>query len=155
MPINRQAKGKDAEREVANELNVALNGILVTLGVPLPQVPYIQRNQNQSAVGGKDLTGTFDLCIEIKRQETLSVNTWWAQCLAAARRNGEKPVLIYRQNRQAWAVVMEVGLLIPAVGEGCLESTLVTQATIPWNSFMQWFRRYAHVMVETGRLPKL
>ena len=102
MGINIRAKGAGGEREICDVLNSIIQDTMRILKFPPKEVEAagrtVQRNQNQSAVGGNDLTNTFGLSIEVKRQEQLAINTWWAQCLAAANRNNEHPVLLYRQN---------------------------------------------------------
>ncbi len=112
MPINVRAKGQTGEREVATMLNDIVKQVRVKYGYPVlndNDLPF-QRNQNQSAVGGDDLTNPYGLAIEVKRQEGLSVNTWWNQCLASALRSNGKAILIYRQNRKPWRVCM-MGML--------------------------------------------
>jgi hypothetical protein len=108
VAINIRAKGQTGEREIADMLNYIVYKLMKELKFPeqecLKGISTIQRNQNQSAVGGNDLTNCFGLSIEVKRQEQLSVNTWWKQCITAADRNNEMPVLIYRQNRKSWHV---------------------------------------------------
>ncbi len=104
--INIRTKGQTGERELADRLNAIVNKVLIKLGIPLPPKPIIQRNQNQSAVGGSDLTNPFQLAIEVKRQEGLSINTWWAQCLKSANETKTLPVLIFRQNNQKWRVML-------------------------------------------------
>lgn len=138
MGINVRTKGQTGEREVAQALNSIVRAVLTARGLPPPPVDPIQRNQNQSAVGGGDLSNTFGLSIEIKRQEALSVNTWWAQCVAAAERNNEIPVLVYRINKGKWQVVLMVELpLWSAPGEN--KTHTVVRATIGWQEFLQWF----------------
>lgn len=106
MAINIRQKGQTGEREIADMLNFIIYKQMQELGFPedecLKGMTTVQRNQNQSAVGGNDLTNCLGLSIEVKRQEQLSVGTWWKQCVAAADRNNELPVLLYRQNRKPW-----------------------------------------------------
>lgn len=144
MPsINVKNKGANGEREIAATLNDIVKGVLKELGYDVPGHDIIQRNQNQSAVGGNDLSNTFGLSIEVKRQEALSVNTWWAQCVAAAGRNAETPVLIYRQNRKAWHVVMNAEVPLPAATSGTLSRACkLCRVTITYDDFQSWFREY-------------
>ena len=81
--MNIRTKGRAGEREVAkmlndivSDVNRELNNVVIKGSVAAQ--PF-QRNQNQSAVGGHDLSNPFGLAIEVKRQETLSINTWWEQ----------------------------------------------------------------------------
>lgn len=140
MAIHAQNKGKEGEREVARVMNAIILELLKKHDLPIPERDVVQRNQNQSAVGGSDLSNTFGLCVEIKRQEQLSVNTWWKQTLEAARHNGETPVLIFRQNHKPWRVVTMAWLPLPA-GDGSWASTNA-RVEFDWDTFQQWFREW-------------
>jgi hypothetical protein len=114
--IDIRAKGQIGEREIADMLNPIVNKVREELSLPALEKPQVQRNQNQSAVGGCDLTGTFCFAIEVKRQEQLSINTWWAQCVKSAGERKEIPVLLFRQNaapgqRTKWRCITTVELL--------------------------------------------
>lgn len=132
--INIRAKGQEGEREIARAMNSIVESVLTKHGITIPDKPVIQRNQNQSAVGGSDLTNPFGLAVEVKRQEQLSINTWWKQCCAAAIADGAIPVLVYRRNKQAWSIVM---LVDAPLGDGSHVSGI--RAEITWDSFLQWF----------------
>lgn len=116
MAINIRQKGASGERELATELNMLINVVRLQLGMPVAVEPIVQRNQNQSAVGGCDLVGTFGFAIEVKRQENLSINTWWKQCLKSAEDLEEVPVLIFRQNGKKWRVILLADVPVPGTG---------------------------------------
>jgi hypothetical protein len=143
LMINVRQKGASGEREIAVALEAIIRKVMVAGGVPTPLTPIVQRNQNQSAVGGSDLTNTFGLAIEVKRQENLSVNTWWKQCELSAQRNNELPVLVYRQSRKPWKVVQFVWLQLPNgqhqrhVGE------------VSWDAFLAWFELWVKGQLNT------
>ena len=143
MPLNIRTKGQNGEREIANELDLIIKTVLNELNIPLPRINIIQRNQNQSAVGGSDLSNVFDLSIEVKRQETLNINTWWKQCIKSAERNNHIPILIFRQNRKSWRVVMN-GLL--NVGNKQIQ----TRVEIEYEDFKYWFYLYSKQQFENG-----
>lgn len=108
MKINVRHKGQSGEREVAKILNDVVDDVRHQMGLPKHSTknkPF-QRNQNQSAVGGADLTNPFSLEIEVKRQENLSVERWWRQTLCAADRSGGIPILMFRQNNKSWRIMM-------------------------------------------------
>ena len=97
-------KGKRGEREVINEvLQPVVNKVYSEFGV---EPPLLQRNTLQSDRGGYDLVGLDWFAPEVKRQETLNISGWWAQCKAQAK-PGQIPVLLYRQNHKCWKVVMK------------------------------------------------
>lgn len=148
MALHAQNKGKEGEREVARTLNSIILPLLEKHGLPTPERDIVQRNQNQSAVGGSDLSNTFGLCIEIKRQEQLSINTWWKQVVEAARHNNETPVLIFRQNRKAWRVIL-TGML-PLDAEGWAGATTSARVEIDWATFQQWFYYWVDRKIANG-----
>ena len=98
MTINVRQKGQEGEREIAKILNQIVATVQAERQLPKYETrdELFQRNQNQSAVGGSDLSNPMGLEIEIKRQEALSVNTWWKQCVESAARTGGVPVLMFR-----------------------------------------------------------
>jgi hypothetical protein len=146
LGINIRTKGQNGEREVALELNLIIRAVLTVLGMFVPDFDIVQRNQNQTAVGGNDLSNTFGLSIEVKRQETLQIETWWKQCEAAANRNNEMPVLIYRQNRQKCRVVTYGWLQVSD------DMQKLTQARIEmsWDDFKLWFYQLVKFKLENG-----
>ncbi|QJI53337.1 endonuclease [Alteromonas phage vB_AcoS-R7M] len=142
MPINVRTKGQTGEREVAKILNDIVNEQRELWGYPELAVEdyYFQRNQNQSAVGGDDLTSPMPLAFEVKRQEKLSVNTWWKQCTASANRTGYIPILIYRQNRKPWKVRMYATIPVEVSGyRGALYNNPVE---LDLDTFKAWFTEY-------------
>lgn len=141
MAINIRAKGQDGEREIATAMNEYVDTFCHKRGFKFPEKPLVQRNQNQSAVGGSDLTNPFNLCIEVKRQEQLSINTWWNQCLVASKEFGGIPILIYRQNKQKWRVIMY--LHSPQTNQWI-------RSEINWEAFCDWFYTYISLQYDKG-----
>lgn len=141
MPINIRQKGAEGERQVATALNAVVAEVAIASGLPIPVKPSFQRNQNQSAVGGSDLTNPFKLCIEVKRQEQLSVNTWWKQCLIAQRDFGGIAILIFKQNREKWRVIMFTK---------CELTGLQLRSEITWECFLEWFAVYLKLEIQRG-----
>jgi len=108
----------------------------------------VQRNQNQSAVGGGDIS-CFGLAFEVKRQETLAIPEWWRQACASAERNNEEPILIYRQNNKAWHVVMNT--FIP-MGNQRMQQV---RATIDIEAFKIWFSNWAEYKIAAGEIDRI
>lgn len=158
MGINVVEKGKEGERQVARALNAALLKVLVKMQWPEEDIPrmsmVIQRNQNQSAVGGCDLNNVFGLAIEVKRQETLSIEAWWRQCVEAAGRNREFPVLCYRQNHGQWHVMMYAALSLPMINEGNQFASLPARVTVGWDVFLDWFALWVERKLMNGDYPR-
>lgn len=150
MGIDVRAKGQQGEREIADMLNYGIYSAMKRMGYPesdcLRGMRTVQRNQMQSAVGGNDLTNCFGLSIEVKRQETLAVPQWWKQTVAAASRNGEVPVLIYRQNRKAWHVRTRMWLPLDPLGGA--QVAVIAETDI--GSFAQWFGLWVEKALKNG-----
>lgn len=105
------AKGKNGERDIAKRLNEAVKAVYEANGLDWDdEFPQVQRNQNQSAVGGDDLVGTYNFSIEIKNHANPSPNVWWKQAVASAARTGRQPVVIYKIPRVGWRVIMGGGI---------------------------------------------
>lgn len=153
MGINIRQKGANGEREIYNTLNPIIQSVMKDMGFPDEQVikaaNCVQRNQNQTAVGGNDLVNCFGLSIEVKRQEQLSVNTWWVQCRAAAERNSEIPVLIYRQNHKSWRVVTYGFLPLPD------NKQIRIRAEFCWEEFLMWFTQHVTMKLKSGYQVRL
>jgi hypothetical protein len=151
MVLNARTKGANGEREIADMLNFIIYKTMKDLGYPeqdcLKAMTTVQRNQNQSAVGGNDLTNVLGLSVEVKRQETLSVPAWWRQTVAAAERNKEVPVLIYRQNRKPWHVRTLVWVQVP--GPVCFGQVQVV-GEMDIDSFKGWFGEWVKQSLITG-----
>lgn len=153
MGINIRQKGAEGEREVIKLLTPIIVDVMKELSCPQETIDaalkMVQRNQNQSAVGGNDLSNTFGMSIEVKRQEQLSVNTWWKQCVEAALRNNELPVLIYRQNRKPWKIRTYGFLHVPKDGSELWGSM---QAIVEFDedTFKQWFRLWVRGKILSG-----
>lgn len=149
MGINIRQKGQEGEREIQRVLEPIVRKVLERNGITLPEKAIIQRNQNQSAVGGSDLSNTFGLAIEVKRQEALSINTWWAQCATAAKDNDEWPVLLYRQNGKKWRCVTLLWLHLPAGAQR------QGRAEFDMDTFLAWFEEWVERKVQQGEVPRV
>lgn len=148
MGINIRQKGQNGEREVQQALEEIVRRVLVHCGQAVPEKAIVQRNQNQSAVGGSDLSNTFGLSIEIKRQEQLAINTWWKQCVTSAEESKEFPVLLYRQSRKPWKCVTWSDL--PLFINGDMQPGIKVRVELAWEDFLQWFELWVHNMVKSG-----
>lgn len=152
MGINIRQKGATGEREVVKMLNGIIRDVMVTLNFDEDKIiaatDSVQRNQNQTAVGGNDLTNTFGLSIEVKRQEQLALGTWWAQTCAAANRNNELPVLLYRQNRKPWKVRTFAWLNLPDDKGGWTTHQAVVDFDV--EQFKNWFTEWVRNRLQAG-----
>lgn len=156
MGIDIRKKGAGGETEIAHALELIIRAQMHLLGIAAPAISIVQRNQNQSAVGGSDLTNTFGLSVEVKRQEALAVNTWWKQCEASAKPNNEAPVLLYRQNGKKWKCVMYGEALLPwKSGSSVVSSSVRVLMEISWDQFLNWFEHWVRAKLEMGERPRV
>ena len=146
--VNGRTKGHSAERDVARDLNKIIDDVREQKGRPRSENEpvQVQRNQMQSAVGGDDLTGTFDFSIEVKRCETLAIDKWWQQCVKSAARSGKCPVLLYKQNRKPWRCVMMAYVQAPSVFvDGVTKLAKVpTRVDFAYDDFLKLFGDVAY-----------
>lgn len=154
MGINVRQKGASGEREVAKMLNDIITSVMTAMAFPPDQIEAaakcVQRNQNQTAVGGCDLSNVFGMAVEVKRQENLSVPAWWRQCVASAERNNELPVLIYRQNRKPWRVRTYAWLALPGSEPSSYNRQAMIVAEFDEDTFKSWFRSWVQGRLEQG-----
>lgn len=155
--INIRAKGAEGEREVIRMLTPIIKEVMKEMDFAEELIrdadQMVQRNQNQSAVGGCDLTNVFGIAVEVKRQETLSVNTWWKQCVTSAQRNNELPLLIYRKNRQAWRIRTFGFLHVPHHEGGWTGHQSVIE--LEEEDFKSWFKQWVRAKILTGHEVKI
>ena len=141
MGINVLVKGKQGEREAIKFLQPTIDKVYGEFGLEAPQ---LFRNQNQSALGGYDLDGLPWIALEIKRQEQLNLNAWWAQVNKAVKGN-QAPVVMFRQNRKQWRFLVESWLHTGGSGH------IKARAEITKESFTEWFelRLRHHIRLES------
>ena len=153
MTLNSRNKGANGEREVVRLMNEIIAKVLAADEwddvVKATALGCIQRNQAQSAVGGHDLNGVFGMSVEIKRVENLQIEKWWQQCVSQSERNGEHPVLLYRQNHQPWRCLTLGHAPLPG---GRLSSMRVQMEEA---AFMVWFHQWVYYKMRSGDLPRL
>ena len=94
MVVHSRNKGKAGEREAAELLRHVTGR-------------NIQRKVRQHD-GDSDLVGLEPWCIEVKRNETLPIRTFWLQAVVQAEKVGGQPLLLFRRNRQPWRAVWSV-----------------------------------------------
>jgi len=61
----------------------------------------IQRKLGAAREGGSDIEWD-GWSIEVKRAERLAIVKWWKQCVDQAFKEGNKPLLCWKQNRTLW-----------------------------------------------------
>lgn len=152
MAIHVADKGKEGERELVRILAAVIERVIADNAYDPDTVATLraapQRNQNQSAEGGGDIN-LLGISFEVKRQEQLSVNTWWRQCCVSAQRNKDVPVLVYRQNRREWHVVMMAHLYVSPTMQ------LPTRVTTDMHALEVWFYQWVKERVRLGEMPRV
>ena len=119
MKINSRNKGRTGEYEFARYLQEIFD---------LPQPP--ERNIEQVRDGGYDFL-VKPFIFEVKRQQTLNLNSWWWQVSMAAqewvlsRKIGYsyQRVVAYRQNRKPWNFLISTSNLTPPQDTGFIQLT--------------------------------
>lgn len=86
-----------------------------------------ERNLDQTRAGGTDVIYP-PFAFEVKRRETLSLQSWWVQAKIAADKLDLEPVVAFRQNRKPWE------FLVSAQHIGCEKGYIRLSETI----FKQW-----------------
>lgn len=89
-------KGANAEREVCRLLSDEL-------GVK------VERTLDQARAGGADCLSVKGFAIEVKRRESLSRPTWWAQAVQQGVKAGAEPLVLYRRSREPWQAMVKAG----------------------------------------------
>jgi hypothetical protein len=154
MAAKASTKGKTGEQQVATILRAQIDRFLqnnpgLDSSVVSQLAKVVQRNLNQSSSGGGDIN-LFGLSIEVKRQEGLSVNTWWAQAVASAARNNDTPVLMFRQNHKAWRIMLNGALLF---NNNC--SMQFARVEIELDDFTEWFYNWASCKINEGLIDRV
>jgi hypothetical protein len=109
--INSRAKGKSGERE-----------LILVLRELLPEYAAdFERNLEQTRGGGHDILGLPGWAIEVKRYGKVSqadLKGFWSQACEQARKDGGRPALAYREDRQDWRVIVRsFDMQMPAMAE--------------------------------------
>ena len=104
MAINSRNKGRKGELEAAHLLQ-----------------KYGYEARRTAQVCGKDqadVEGVDGLHIEVKRQETVSIEKWLQQSERDAEYTGGVPIVLHRRNREAWKVTLRADDFFKIWGEG-------------------------------------
>jgi len=128
-----QNKGKRGEREVKDNFVATMEGV-EALKSKTGVSSFVKRNTTQSDRGGDDIVGIPLISVEVKRHETLALNTWWKQAVDQANKLRLQPVLVYRQSRKPWRVQTYAVLCQPG-----RSSTQWNRVDIELSDFLTWY----------------
>jgi hypothetical protein len=129
--INARSKGQRGERQVVKLLQVVVDRVRVSRGLP-PIV--LQRNALQAHLGGEDIHGLDGFSVEVKWQEIGYSPAWWQQCLTQAERSKASPILFFRASQQKWSIKFRAFVNTP-LDRDQIEMDLVTNI----DDFIEWF----------------
>lgn len=150
MSINVRSKGQRAERQVIGVLQPVVNEVYMSLGCPIEQVPRLQRNTLQSDIGGFDIVGLDWIALEVKHQEKLECSKWWQQTVRQAK-NGQEPILMYKQNNVRFRVMLHGQIAIHrSHAETGRRKKVRTVVDIPLDVFLLYFRERVYSELTNG-----
>lgn len=129
-------KGARGEREVRDLLQPIVDNAYRAVGREPPQLK--RTSSMQADGGGSDIHGIDWLALEVKRCETLQLDTWWQQCLYQAKA-GQVPVLLYRRNGTKWRARMLIQTAVLPV---------VVLADISIDDFRAWLSHALRVYLQ-------
>jgi hypothetical protein len=138
--INSKHKGRRGEQEVAILLRGWINEVYEELGLPLADMPKIERNLMQvggmhRSVGQQDLIGLDWIAVEVKRVENeggYQMREWWEQAKSQAH-GAQEPILFWRLNGRTWNIKMYAFMM---AGDTKIRAPVV----ITDNIFAVWFK---------------
>lgn len=86
----------------------------------------ITRELGAARDGGPDLLLGSNWAVEVKRGETLRLESWWDQACEQAAALYRYPALAYRQNRQPWRILVPLDVVLWGI------KTWEAQNTLDW-----------------------
>lgn len=104
-------KARKHQQDIATAIQTALH---------LPEEDVVSRPMGSPGLDimlSERARHMFPYGIEAKRTEKLSIPAWWEQCEENAKKEGLKPMLVYRQNRGRAMVVMQFADFLEMVEE--------------------------------------
>jgi hypothetical protein len=117
-------KGQRGEREICHLLADKLGG-------------EYKRNLSQTQDGGYDVLGLEGFAVEVKFQETLSIERWWKQTVEQAGKD-RVPVLFFRKSRTPWRVAIPFRGITNYVP--CDKCSYLYYAVVPVDYFIENLR---------------
>ena len=105
-------KGARGEREIIDLLQPIVDTAYKAVGKEPPRLQCTSSLQADG--GGCDVHGLPGLALEVKRCETLQIESWWRQCVQQSKA-GQLPVLVYRQNGRKWIVRLLLQIAVPSI----------------------------------------
>ena len=126
--VNGRAKGASAEREFCEWLQHEFK----LEHKPERNIEQYRHKQGSSnhfrKSTGHDIIGFQPFAWEVKRCESLSLRSWWLQCVQSCTPEYSVPVVAFRQNRKQWK------FLISAKNIGIRNGYMVLEA----REFKMW-----------------
>jgi hypothetical protein len=145
--INAEIKGKRAEQEIVKELNDVIKKLHKNDDTIDLEKYFVHRNLAQTAQGGDDIVNIYGLSLEIKRCEELRIEDWWRQACKSAGRKSAEPVLIYKQNKKSWRVLLMTELSIYRTDAVLSNSRISVRAEISFKDFLRYFEELVRFQI--------
>lgn len=140
MGKSSRKKGDRGEREAIGLLQPVVDEVCVEKGHVRLE---LRRNYAQRfAAKEYDVIGCPWIALEVKRVENQSgLAGWWRQVLASCR-EGQVPVLMYRQNNRRWKVRMLVLVAVAGSVDGARAGRFVRMPVdVDIDAFLVWFKQ--------------
>jgi hypothetical protein len=101
VSAHQRNKGKRGEREIASLVAECLG--------------FDVRRRVRQHDGDSDLEGVPGWSIEVKRHKTAlraQIGAWWYQTIEQARKTHQRPVLLFRRDRDEWRAVWQLAITL-------------------------------------------
>jgi Holliday junction resolvase len=108
MSSSSKNKGSGGERELAK--------ILKERGYPVYRTYASGAGLEKGDLGNFRVRDDLLFHVEVKRQERISLQSWWDQAVRDCPPEAE-PLLVFRRNRESWRVCMELETLLDLLEE--------------------------------------
>lgn len=130
-------KGADGEREVLSAFRDVMRNVEEQLAATgytfVARSDFTTRKRLEKGTSNRDLGNIPLISIEVKRNEKLNLKAAWEQTMRQAD-GGLLPVLVYRYNREPWAVRTTAALVYP---NGSPANYVVAEVSLP--DFLSYF----------------
>ena len=108
MSSRSKNKGSGGERELAD--------ILRKRGYPVYRTYASGAGREKGDLGNFRVNDDFLFHVEVKRQERISLQSWWNQAEKDCPPEAE-PLVVFRRNREPWRVCLELEVFLDLLEE--------------------------------------
>lgn len=130
--VNARSKGQRGEREAIKVLQPIVDSVLGE------GVAELERNLDQWRSGGFDIHGLEWMALEVKRQESKNLDSWWRQTVKQAGED-RVPVLMWRQNNNPWRFRVRTNVVTGGWSIGPLDVDMERGPFEVWFRHLIWW----------------